>query len=199
MSNLPGDIAGLRAECKRRKIDPIGSKQELVGRLNADDVVKSRAFSVLAEKRPATTQDTAKPVVRHFNTSRTLKSVNDSSTIDFAYFPDLHASGIPDPYAFVRVPVLPDVSASISPRATEEVPVVMRPEINVMSMDRVFLPMAELSDDHAMNIDFHALADRVTSNLQRIKAPVEESAGAVKQLLNDMVDDVFGVKAKAAV
>lgn len=60
-----------------------------------------------------------------------------------------------------------------------------------MSADAVFLPMADMSDGHAMNIDFHAMADRVAANLKRMKVPVEEQAGLMKQIWSDMVDDML--------
>ena len=61
------------------------------------------------------------------------------------------------------------------------------------SADAVYLPMADLSDGHAMNVDFHSMADRVASNLRRMKLPVEQQAGMMKQLWSDMIDDLFGV------
>ena len=76
----------------------------------------------------------------------------------------------------------------------EQETVVMKPEINVMSADAVYLPMSESSDGHAMNIDFHAMAERVAVNLRRMKVPVEEQAGIAKQIWGDMVDDILGTK-----
>jgi len=195
--NLPRDIAGLRAECKRRKIEVGGSKNELVARLNAHELTTSRAFSSAVEqsKRPTaeSAADAPKPV-RHFNTSRSLKAVNDTSTIDFAFFPELA-----DPDNFeatqVRVPIIPTSwersSASQAPHHVEET-VVMKPEISTMSIDTVFLPTFESDDGHGLNIDFHAMADKVAANLRRMKVPVEEQAGLMKQIWSDMVDDILG-------
>lgn len=45
--------------------------------------------------------------MRHFNTSRSLKAVNDSSTIDFAYLPDVDPDNI-EAVDFLRVPIVPD-------------------------------------------------------------------------------------------
>ena len=77
-----------------------------MGRLSADDLTHSRAFTtaVNATKRPSVEQkDEVKPV-RHFNTSRALKAVNDSSTIDFAYFPDFDPDNVEA--SALRVPLL---------------------------------------------------------------------------------------------
>jgi len=198
--NLPRDIAGLRSECKRRKIEATGSKADLVSRLNAHELSNSRAFSSAVEqsKRPTAESANAPKPVRHFNTSRTLKAVNDTSTIDFAFFPEFA-----DPDNFeatqVRVPIIP---TNFSPprtgaHAPEEETVVMKPQISTMSADAIYLPMSDLSDGHSLNIDFHAMADKVAVNLRRMQVPVEKQAGMMKQLWNDMVDDMLGKKAPA--
>jgi hypothetical protein len=70
------------------------------------------------------TNDTGKPV-RHFNTSRSLKAVNDSSTIDFMYIPEFDAEVKPNKM-HIRVPILPGREASdkVKERNTEaETPV----------------------------------------------------------------------------
>lgn len=51
------------------------------------------------------TDATGKPV-RAFNTSRSLKAVNDSSTIDFMYIPDFDPDTNTSPVE-IRVPVMP--------------------------------------------------------------------------------------------
>ncbi|KAM3420894.1 hypothetical protein BST61_g4129 [Cercospora zeina] len=145
-------------------------------------------------ERPTAEHDSKPaPSTRHFNTSRELKAVKDTSTIDFAYLPDLMAPSNIDIYSQVRVPIIP-TGALAAPKVIEAEPVVMKPEINVMSADAVFLPMAESSDGHAMNIDFHAMAEKVACNLRRMKAPVEQQAGIAKQIWGDMIDDVMGLK-----
>jgi hypothetical protein len=216
--NLPRDVAGLRAECKRRKIETSGSMQDvsweftklnsayntanrhiqLINRVQADELSHNRAFSTAAtdsSKRPTPNQHSStqqSPTVRHFNTSRSLKAVGDSSTIDFAYLPT-DALTEPTPEVF-RVPILPDTYVPRDPAAADEDVVVMKPEISTMSADAVYLPMSELSDGHAMNIDFHAMADRVAVNLRKIggdgKLGPEEQASLIKQVWGDLVDDV---------
>lgn len=162
-----------------------------------DEHSHSRAFSSASEqpKRPSTTKPEPKPV-RHFNTSRSLKAVNDSSTIDFAYLP---TSAFEDSEAEVfRVPILPNnFTTKVNTPEAAEAPV-MKPEISTMSADAVYLPMSDLSDGHAMNVDFHAMADKVALNLRRMKVPVEEQASIMKQIWADMVDDMLGVGKKAA-
>jgi hypothetical protein len=210
--NLPRDIAGLRAECKKRQIDTSGSKQDvrssqsqycvlnqwltelqLITRIQTNDLSTSRAFSTETQRRPTpTSSSTSSTPTRHFNTSRALKAVGDSSTIDFAYLPtsdDMSdTTEVP-----LRVPIMPD-NYDVSSAVSDEDIVVMKPEISTMSADAVFLPMSELTDNHAMNIDFHAMADRVAANLRQLGREgglgVEEQASIMKQVWADLVDDV---------
>ncbi|EMC97726.1 hypothetical protein BAUCODRAFT_33448 [Baudoinia panamericana UAMH 10762] len=195
--NLPTDIAGLRAECKRRKIEVAGSKSDLISRLNAHELANSRAFSTAIEqsRRPTAEAEGAPKAVRHFNVSRTLKTNNDTSTIDFAYFPDADPDNT-DQLGQIRVPIIP--TNMTPPRTGAHAPevetVVMKPMISAMSADAVYLPMADMSDGHALNVDFHAMADRVAANIRRLQVPVEEQASIMKQLWSDLVDDMMGKK-----
>lgn len=116
----PLTLSDLRNECRRRSILYTGTKHELVDRLANHDSMQSRAFSIamrrfgssqtrkgLGSKSPA-----ENPPTRHFNTSRELKSVNDSSTIDFAYLPKLFDGSLDPPTAGIRVPILPHVDST---------------------------------------------------------------------------------------
>ncbi|GAB7348063.1 hypothetical protein MBLNU459_g6097t1 [Dothideomycetes sp. NU459] len=203
-SNLPRDIAGLRAECKRRKIDISGTKQDLMSRLSADDLAHSRAFSSAVEsiKRPSVDKsfDDAKPAVRHFNTSRALKANNDSSTIDFAFLPDFDPDN-KDAFP-IRVPLVP---TNFSPSRTGahapevEDAAVMRPTISTMSADTSNIhAMSEVTDNSAAPIDFHAMAESVVKATNKIKAPIVEQSGIVKTLWDGMVEDIRGTTKKAA-
>lgn len=170
--------------------------------LPADEPPPSGAFTTAindSAKRPTTTKP-SQPTVRHFNTSRTLKAVGDSSYIDFAYLPQ-STLNTPTEEIF-RVPILPNNYRDPAPHHEAEIESapVMKAEISTMSADAVFLPMSELSDGHAMNIDFHAMADRVAANFKRMaKVPEEEQAGLMKQIWGDIVDDMLGKSKKAAV
>ncbi|THV86682.1 hypothetical protein D6C84_09957 [Aureobasidium pullulans] len=194
VSNLPRDIAGLRAECKRRKLDFSGSMHDLMGRLSADDLTHSRAFTtaVNASKRPSTEQKDEVKAVRHFNTSRTLKAVNDSSTIDFAYFPDFDPDNAES--FTLRVPLLP---TNFSPARVGAHAPEADDAISTMANDKIISNFSEVSDNNAMPIDFHAMADRVAAATQKaVKAPLAEQTSIVKQLWKGLVEDFQGVHAK---
>jgi hypothetical protein len=73
------------------------------------------AIDEAASQKDSAAKASSVPNTRQFNTSRSLKSVGDSSTIDFAYLPDFDPdAGLPAP--IVRVPLLPD---SLYPQSTK--------------------------------------------------------------------------------
>jgi len=203
-SNLPRDVAGLRAECKRRKIEFSGNKQDLMSRLSADDLSHSRAFSTAVDsiKRPTAekTFEEVKPAVRHFNTSRALKANNDTSTIDFAFLPAFDADN--QEASAIRVPLLP--TNFFPPRTgahAHEGPdaAVMKPTISTMSADTSNIhAMSEVHDNSAAPIDFHAMAESVVKVTNKIKAPLVDESGIMKTLWNGLVEDIRGTTKKAA-
>jgi hypothetical protein len=85
------------------------SDKPVVGRSSAPRLPASATIPV-----PDTT-DTGKPV-RFFNTSRSLKAVKDSSTIDFMYIPDFDPDSKVSPVE-IRTPVLPWIEASEATKA----------------------------------------------------------------------------------
>ncbi|KAG9583738.1 hypothetical protein KCV01_g14470, partial [Aureobasidium melanogenum] len=200
VSNLPRDIAGLRAECKRRKLDYSGSMHDLMGRLSADDLTHSRAFTtaVNTSKRPSAEQQDEVKAVRHFNTSRALKAVNDSSTIDFAYFPDFDPDNAEA--SAIRVPLLPNNfsparTGAHSLEAADDM--VMKPQINTMAADKIISNFSEVSDNNAMTIDFQGMAERIAAATQKAaQAPIAEQTSILKQLWKGIVEDFKGVPTK---
>lgn len=90
---------------------------QLIDRLSAHEITNSRAFSTAVQdsKRPIPESTTTGTAVRHFNTSRSLKAVGDSSTIDFAYLPDFDPDTAQSP--IIRVPILPQTRPSEANKA----------------------------------------------------------------------------------
>ncbi|KAI5256706.1 hypothetical protein E4T42_01440 [Aureobasidium subglaciale] len=203
VSNLPRDIAGLRAECKRRKLDFSGSMHDLMGRISADDLAHSRAFTtaINASKRPNAEQKDEVKAVRHFNTSRALKAVNDSSTIDFAYFPDFDPDNVEG--SAIRVPLVPTnfSPARVGAHSLETADgTIMKAEINSVAADKIISNFSEVSDNNAMTIDFHGMAERIAAVTQKVaQVPVAEQTSILKQLWKGVVEDFQGGHTKAVV
>jgi hypothetical protein len=132
--------------------------------------------------------------MRHFNTSRSLKAVNDTSTIDFMYVPDFDPDAQTAP-SKIRVPII--LSTATSPAtqaaAAEVEQPVMQPTIHTVSADgtHIHAPSAMSDVTEGNHIDFQGMASQVASKLQK---PVEEVEGMARQIWNGFVDDVFGPK-----
>jgi SAP domain len=116
----PLTLSDLRDECRRRSILYTGTKHELVDRLAIHDSMQSRAFSIAMRKLDSeqprkglgARSPAERPPNRHFNTSRELKALNDSSTIDFAYLPKLFDGSLDPPPRGIRVPILPHMDST---------------------------------------------------------------------------------------
>jgi len=199
--NVPRDLAGLRVECHKRHLPTTGTKAELIDRLSAHELVNSHSFSTAMNsesKRPSTSAPTSPLPVRHFNTSRTLKAVNDSSTIDFAYLPDFNPET--EPASVLRVPLLPSTTLSTTSTMnpySEIEDTVMRPEIITVSADGTHISapsaMSEVSDN--TSIDFQGMAEKVSAAAARFKTgSIDETAGMAKQVWNGFLDDLLGPK-----
>jgi hypothetical protein len=133
--------------------------------------------------------------VRHFNTSRSLKAVGDSSTIDFAYLPDYDPDTGDSP--IIRVPILPQtvIAESNQVRAVQDTEET-GPRIMTVSADGTHIhtpsAMSDVSDNNS--VDFQGMAAKVAGQWTK---PVEEQAGMLKELWSDFVDDVLGPKQSA--
>ncbi|KAF3007784.1 hypothetical protein E8E13_010317 [Curvularia kusanoi] len=137
--------------------------------------------------------------LRHFNTSRSLKAVNDSSTIDFMYIPDFDPDMKAAPTK-INVPIIlstPTSSATRAAVAEEADQPVMQPTIYTAAADstHIHAPSAMADMTESNHIDFQGMASKVTKNLQK---PVEEAEGMARQIWNDFLEDVFGPKHSSA-
>lgn len=77
----------------------------------------TRVQAAIDDAAAETAKASTVPNTRQFNTSRSLKAVNDTSTIDFAYLPDFDPdAGLSARGPSVRVPLLPE---SLYPQSTK--------------------------------------------------------------------------------
>ncbi|KAF4551796.1 Hypothetical protein D9617_12g036860 [Elsinoe fawcettii] len=172
-----------------------------------------RDFSPIIASRPARIPRPAAPEAtpeapagRSFNTSRTLKANNDSSTIDFAYLPSFSSpASLPDDALLSRVPIIRADFARAAGRGLEEdeVKPVMKAVISSSSLDSLVSPMSEVSDNSSVEIDYAkvvgtvgSLAGEVAGSVEReVKGKVEEvkkGEGEVGRVWRGLMDDVFG-------
>ncbi|KIX05072.1 uncharacterized protein Z518_05944 [Rhinocladiella mackenziei CBS 650.93] len=224
MTYMPWSLQDLRQECQKRTLSASGTKHELIDRLAGHDSLQARAFSI-AMKRIAIEQ-TKKPVSgpsetgpqRHFNTSRKLKAVNDSSTIDFAYLPRLFEdSHGPEP-ATIRVPILPDINSEYAEAVLEKYPeldsaaggyqdtpgheTIMKPQISTVN-DVLGSPASAMSDVHdghhetEMSVEMlTGLTDTVGKSARKFVKDKDEET--IRQIWTGFLDDLFGGPQKGA-
>ena len=141
------------------------------------------------------------PITRHFNTSRALKQVKDSSTVDFAYFPQytLNTSAAPEA---IRVPLLPD---NYTPPAHHEATLqsdlvdnVHTQDISTVSGDShgIVSAMSEVTDNHAIELDPYNLTEKVAIAARKMAAEMKEGVneGVLRQLWNGFLDDILGAR-----
>jgi SAP domain len=230
-SYAPLTLSDLRSECRRRSILYTGTKHELVDRLAVHDSMQSRAYSIamkrlgadqtrkgLGAKSPA-----EKPPSRHFNTSRELKSVNDSSTIDFAYLPKLFDGSLDPPQAGIRVPILPHIDSAEAQSTLSRNPEleaaagnfqdmesnnVMKAQIVTvqetmadggahvdLDLNSHASAMSEVVDNHAVELGIEHLTELTQTVGKSARKLVDQvEESAVTKVWKGFLDDVFGEK-----
>ncbi|MCJ1361549.1 hypothetical protein MMC16_000649 [Acarospora aff. strigata] len=202
-------VTDLKTECRNKNLSASGSRAELVERLSNNDIAHVRSFAtaMASSRRPTAAESPAEPqLTRHFNTTRALKSVNDSSTIDFAYMPQFELD-LSSNEQQIRVPLLPDnyYPTRKSAALQEAIEPVMRPEISVMSGETAHIAgpsaMSEVVDNHAMDLDPYDLTSKVhTAASKIVGVPVEKlnEPGVLTELWNGLLDDLLGKRASKA-
>ncbi|KAJ5610357.1 hypothetical protein N7510_007076 [Penicillium lagena] len=198
-------VPDLKLECQRRSLRSAGSQSELIERLSNHDVLQSRAFSI-AMRRINGSAFSDTPTTRPFNTSRSSKSIHDTSPVDLVYMPSLADLDAPSAPSYPRVPILPDLSSS-SPVSSSQSPhpysgaPPMKPQIYTVAgagADVAASPMSEVTDNHAVDIDPFSLTEavgrsRVGEELSRGEKGRREP-GIVRELWTGFLDDVLGPK-----
>ena len=139
-----------------------------------------------------------------FRTSAPKPSRLDTSSIDFAYLPNLHVEAPYDPYMHIRVPLLPDNKTPPSNRLPEAFDAPLpQPEIVVIAAnpDDVYTASA-LTEVEGMGVDgielgfVHGLEGSSSSGGGD---ELLGGQGMIRDLWKGLVDDVFGGEAKARV
>jgi len=227
-------LLDLRSECKRRILSPSGTKHELIDRLVSHDALQARAMSIAMKritndqtKKGTPSTDNAPPS-RHFNTSRVLKAVHDTSTIDFAYLPKLFDGSLDPAPAAIRVPILPDINSEAAEAVLENYPELdaaaggyqgteggmnqMKAQIvtvhdTLAEGDHVeggdkHSAMSDVFDGHTSEMSVDQIAEltkTVGNSAKRLMDMVKDKDEAtIRKIWSGFLDDVLGPKSKAA-
>ncbi|KAL2833386.1 hypothetical protein BDW59DRAFT_138578 [Aspergillus cavernicola] len=186
-------LADLKGECKKRSLGASGTQEELVERLSNHDFLQSRAFSIAM--RRINSSSPAEVPSRQFNTSRSMKAVNDTSTVDFAYMPSVAESNAS---ADTPVPVLSDIYNKYDPTRPSSSP--MKPQVYTVSGDGVIVsasPMSEVVDNDSVDIDPYSLTEAVEKSryiAELLREQNGDQSGVVKELWSGLLDDILGPK-----
>jgi hypothetical protein len=155
---------------------------------------------------------------RHFNTSRANKSVGDTSTVDFAYFPKLFAPEFNPEPAAIRVPILPNIhsddaeanlqrypeldSAAGGYQDTEAGHNLMKPQISAIDSSGVSA-MSDVHDGHQsageMTVDaLTNLTETVSKSARQFVDAGAQKQTTMSQVWNGFLDDLLGPKSAKA-
>lgn len=174
------------------------------------------AFSNPPMARPA--QETPS---RHFNTSRSLKTIHDSSTIDFAFLPDIDSS-LESVRTEIRVPILPhiesdhanamldhhDIDAEAGGLDESGDSAIMKPQILTvtetladgahvdLNLNSHASAMSDVQDNHGTEMSVDALtelAGTVGKSARKLVDRVPEQP-AIKRVWSGFLDDLLGEK-----
>jgi len=190
-------MADLKAECSKRQLNTTGSKSELVDRLAAHDL-GARGFHTSGGHRPTAPVFKPIPFMQGFRTSAPAQAAHDSSTIDFFTFPEIPDEPPINPFAKLRVPLLPDNynpdrSANSAHAAEVFDAPIAKPEIHIVAAHPENVAPAALSEvvgNDGVDVDLASLTKGFSSTpLTALKEP-----GVIKELWSGIVDDIFGAK-----
>ena len=160
---------------------------------------------------------------RHFNTSRTLKAIHDSSTIDFAYLPSLFDSEYDLKPTEIRVPILhhvesdnahaslaqhPDLDHAAGGHQESEQSNVMKPQIVTVTetladgahVDLDFhshaSPMSDVADNHSIEMGIDALSKLSHTVGQSARKLVDKPVepSTMGRVWGEFLDDLLGEK-----
>ncbi|CAL3967265.1 hypothetical protein PZA11_003618 [Diplocarpon coronariae] len=198
---LPRNLKDLRAECKKRSLNAMGNKTELVGRLAAHDSVGSHSFHTNGLHRPvlANSEPVYRtiPLMQGFHKSAPKHAAHDHSTIDFFFFPQIEAAA-GDSLQKLRVPLLPDnfhpdrsaESGNALESLDEAVP---RPEISIVAAhpeNVVPAAMSEVVGNDGLDVDIGQLTNPAFSSI----LPAAKEPSVMQEIWSGIVDDLLGPK-----
>jgi hypothetical protein len=150
--------------------------------------------------QPSTVYKTI-PLMQGFRTSAPKQAAHDSSTIDFFFLPEVPEPPPNNPFAKLRVPLLPDnYNPDRSPgslNAFETLDTALpRAEISIVAAHPEQVVPAALSEvvgNDGLDVDIHSLTAGFSGTVDEPKEP-----GVLKELWSSVMDDILGPKTPEA-
>lgn len=141
--------------------------------------------------------------IRPFHCSSQRRTLGDTSSIDFAYFPQYELRE-PAKNEIMRIPILP-FNSSPPARSNEALESVIRPEITTASANGTHIEspsaMSDVTDNPGhTDLDPFDLTNTVTTAASEVTGlPIErlQEPGVVKELWNGLLDDILGARKTA--
>ncbi|EKD16575.1 uncharacterized protein L3040_001317 [Drepanopeziza brunnea f. sp. 'multigermtubi'] len=201
--HLPRNIEDLRAECKKRSLNVVGNKNELVDRLTAHDIVGARSFNTGILHRPTPSPLRTIPLMQGFKTSAPKLDAHNTSTIDCFFFPALEPAPQTDSFHEIRVPLLPDNytpdRSALSGHTLEAFDGALpRPEISIVAAHPENVAPAAMSEvvgNEALDVDIEQLT---TSAFTKPMPRMNKEPGALGEIWDGFMDDILGPKNPSA-
>jgi len=200
---LPSSVSHRKVECTKRELQTNVTKADLVDRLTAHDL--TRPHSTLGGHRPvpssSSSSSSSTPTATYrfmqgFQTSAPKSAAQDTSTIDFFFFPEVSASEPSDSFAKLRVPLLPDnyhpdrsANSGLEIETLDEA--VPRPEILIVASHPEDIVPAAMTEvvDAGEELDLNEITKPFSA---ATKTSQPKESGMLKELWGSMVDDIFG-------
>jgi hypothetical protein len=137
-----------------------------------------------------------------FNTSAPKQAARDTSTIDFFFFPEVPADPPTNPFAKLRVPLLPDNYApdrsATSAHAVESLDeAVPRPEIMIVASHPEDVLPAAMSEV-VQNEGIESSIEDLTKAFKSAGTDESKEPSTLQQLWGGVLDDIFGAKTPKA-
>ncbi|KAK0651558.1 hypothetical protein B0T16DRAFT_454014 [Cercophora newfieldiana] len=170
-------------------------RNQPVSETSSEDSSRAHSTTTGLHRPTATSRPRTLPLMQGFRTSAPKPLQPSTATLDCAVLPDLHEPAR-DPYAYIRVPLLPD---NDSPPAgfrlpeAEDLPLA-KPQISVVAANPELVLPAALTEVEGMGVDGVELS--FAHELHR-EGGEEGGHGMLRDIWKGMLDDVFGEKKPA--
>lgn len=137
-------------------------------------------------------------MMQGFKSSAPKQAAHDSSTIDFFFFPDVPEPPPRNPFAKLRVPLLPDNytpdrSADSGHSLEEPDAALSGPEISIVAShpeDVLPATISEVVGNDGLDVDITHL----TGAFSKVLGKDDKEPGVFRELWSGFVDDILGPK-----